>query len=226
MPGTPGRVPRVSPESQRLDSVIRVRVHAHQSQRSPCLPYCRCACHHVQVFRSSNSLHNAVGALFIGYAGYPFQALQECTEACSTSKSSSEVYVYYVFPTWLLTRAVAFTIGKIPHGNINLNLSTRRVIPIGAEIFRLIKFNDVDNIKELLRLGLASPYDSDKSGISVLAVRKKKLFMNGLNAIIFLVSLNVNIEVTHIWSECRQSSLLEILRPTSEGRSRSISYNI
>ena len=57
-----GSVRPILTKNQHHDSIIRIRARASRSQQSPCLLYCSCACHHVQVFRSANFLHNAVGA--------------------------------------------------------------------------------------------------------------------------------------------------------------------
>ena len=160
--------------TQRPDTLVRIRAHAYQSQRYPCLPYCKCACHNVRHFRSTKILQNAVGALlFIGYSGYPFQALQECTEGCYVSKSSFQVDVYYVFPAWLLAKALVITFGGDPLEKINMSLSVRGIISSQSEIFRFVRSDDVDGIKECMRLGLASPNDSNINGASLLLVREQ-----------------------------------------------------
>ena len=170
--GTAVGTSSVSHTSQRPNAVVRIRAHAYQPQRSSCLPYCKCACHNVRALRSARFLQNVIGALFIGYSGYPSQALQECTEACSVTKLSFQGHVYYIFPAWLFRKALMVTVSGKPLGNISLILSPRPTISNGAEIFRLVGLDDLNGIKDFMRLGLASPNDSDINGDSVLRVRE------------------------------------------------------
>ena len=53
---------------------------------------------------------------------------------------------------------------------ISVSLTVRRIVPNGAEIIRLIRNDDVDGVKRLLSIGLASPNDSLDDGRSALTV--------------------------------------------------------
>ena len=53
---------------------------------------------------------------------------------------------------------------------IDVSLIIRRVVPAGAEIFRLARLDDVEGVKRLFSMGLASPNDSVDSGRSALCV--------------------------------------------------------
>ena len=77
-----------------------------------------------------------------------------------------------MFPAWFLFKALTFTFNDLPDGAINAALTVRRVVPMGAEIFRLIETGDIDGVKELFRSGLASPNDSEATGSTVLRVRE------------------------------------------------------
>ena len=54
---------------------------------------------------------------------------------------------------------------------ISVSLIVRRIVPTGAEIFRLARNDDVDGMKRLFSMGLASPNDSFESGQTALTVR-------------------------------------------------------
>ena len=152
------------------NSVVRIKAHASQHQRSPCTPFCRCPCHNVQAFQSPVLLHEAIGTLFIGYSGYPIKALQKCTEASCVSQSTSRAYVHYVFPSWFLIKALTITLISIFLDEINVSLTVRRIVPNGADIIRLARNDHADGIKHLFSIGLASPNDSTMSGQGVLTV--------------------------------------------------------
>ena len=158
--------------NQSTSSVVRIKAHASQHQRSPCTPYCKCACHNVQTFQSPAMLHEVIGTLFVGYSGYPIKALQECTEASCLSQSTFRAYVHYLFPSWFLFKALTITLMSTFLDEISISLTVRPVVPVGAEIFRLVMADDVEGIKHLFSMGFASPNDSQTTGQTALCVCK------------------------------------------------------
>ena len=58
------------------------------------------------------------------------------------------------------------------HHEIRASLAIRRVVPSNAEILRLEQAGDIDGMKRLFALGLASPVDTQEIGNSLLMVRK------------------------------------------------------
>ena len=115
-------------------------------------------------------LQDALGILSVGYSGCPIQTFQRCTELSCVSISTFKVYVHYVFPAWFLSKALTTALNGIEGGTINAALTVRRIVPRGADIFRLVQIGDVDGIKELFRSGLASPNDSEPTGFTLLRV--------------------------------------------------------
>ena len=75
-----------------------------------------------------------------------------------------------MFPAWFLCKALTIAFNDLSSGTISAALTVRRIVPAGADIFRLVLMGDVDGVKELFRLGLASPNDSDVTGHTVLRV--------------------------------------------------------
>ena len=66
---------------------------------------------------------------------------------------------------------------------ISVSLTVRRIVPNGADIFRLTRNDDVDGIKRLLSLGLASPNDSFVNGQSVIVVRSVSILINKIKTL-------------------------------------------
>ena len=125
----------------------------------------------MQAFQSPALLHGAIGTLFIGYSGYPIKAIQKCTEASCVSQSTFRAYVHYLFPSWFLIKALTITLMSVFLDKISVSLTVRRIVPNGAELFRVVRQDDVDGIKRLFSMGLASPNDSVDDGQTALTVR-------------------------------------------------------
>ena len=149
-------------------SVVRIR--AYSSQRSPCISHCTCACHKVRTFQSPSLLHKAIGTLFLGYCGYPIIGLPDCTDTDCLSQSTFRIYVHYLFPSWILAKALIITFVSSSLDEISVSLTVRRIFSPTAEIFRLAEQDDVNGLKRLFSKGLASPNDSLGNGATVLYV--------------------------------------------------------
>ena len=87
------------------------------------------------------------------------------------SQSTFRVYVHYLFPSWFLIKALTITLMSVFLNEISVSLAVRRIVPTGAQIFRLVRQNDIDGIKRLFSMGLASPNDSLQNGQTALTVR-------------------------------------------------------
>ena len=166
----------MSIDHQSLNQVIYTR--AFFQQRSPCPPYCRCGCHRIRTFQSPTMMNHVIGNLLVGYCGYPIiGTFQKCTETGCLSQSTFRTYVYYIFPSWFLAKAIILGLTTQSFGEISISLKMQRVIPAGSDIFRLATLDNVDGIKELFRKGLASPNDITLIGTSALNVRFSYLSM-------------------------------------------------
>ena len=87
------------------------------------------------------------------------------------SQSTFRAYVHYLFPSWFLIKALTITLLSVFLDEISVTLTVRRIVPNGAEIFRLVWQDDVDGINRLFSMGLASPNDSLDNGRAPLTVR-------------------------------------------------------
>ena len=159
----------VAVTNDQSSPIIRIRAYATQPSGLACTIHCGCACHNIRNFRSPPLFHGAIGKLFIGYTGCPL-AFQRCTDIKCLSRSTFRAYVHYLFPSWLFAKALTVTLMSIFFDKISVSLSVRRVVSPGAEIYRLIKVDEVDGLRRLFTMGLASPNDSYENGGTALCV--------------------------------------------------------
>ena len=160
----------VSDDRQSPLPIIGIKAYPTQYQKTPCSPFCGCRCHDIHSTKSPKALHELVGMLFIGYSGCPLRMRQNCTEISCISQSPFRANVKYLFPSWFLATAITATLVKTFLAEIRVSLAVRRIIPTGAEIFRLQKTHDIDGLRPLFSKGLASPNDSSPFGNSLLIV--------------------------------------------------------
>ena len=153
-------------------SIMSIKASSPFSYGSTCISHCECSCHITWDYQSPTILHRAFGTLFAGYSGYPTQIFRKCS--CEY-RLGPHAYFYYLFPSWFLTNAITFTFTRVSLVKVHTALAVRRIVPVGADVFRLANLNDVDGMKELLRTGLASPDDSDIAGNTVSIVSKRSL---------------------------------------------------
>ena len=148
---------------------MSIKAYSSFNYKTVCNSQCECSCHTVWDYKSPTILHKAFGTLFAGYSGYPTQVFQKC---CCEYRLGPHAFFHYLFPSWFLNAAITFAFTRVSVVRVHTALAVRRIVPAGADIFRLANLNDVDGMKELLRKGLASPDDSDTAGITVLSVSK------------------------------------------------------
>ena len=163
--------------SSPLNSLIRIRAYIPDNKWHSCPAHCRCTCHHEQRFTSSRWLHGALGILFVGYSGYPLGILQRCTNISCQARRALKISVHYIFPAWFLTRSIKMCLINTSLNEIHASLQTKRLVPAGAEVFRLTETDDVDGLKDLFSRGLASPNDiMYQTGQSLVSVGCVLLF--------------------------------------------------
>ena len=154
------------------NSLISIRAHIPTAKWHNCLAHCRCACHQERRFTSPFLLHNALGTLFLGYSGYPLNTLEHCTEIGCQARGALKMSINYFFPAWFLTRVLTMSLINTSCNEIQASLKITRVVPLGAEVFRLSRLNDVDGLKRLFSWGLATPNDvMYQAGFNPLYVR-------------------------------------------------------
>ena len=150
--------------------MIRICAHTSHHQKSYCNSYCKCVCHSTWTFQSPNLLQEILGGVFVGYSGYPFYNItQRYTEIGCLAQRKFFTSVHYQFPGWFLEKAVTISVISMCD-TIRASLTIRRILPHNAEIFRLVQLGDVNSLKSLFGMGLASPNDSTLDGQTALHV--------------------------------------------------------
>ena len=147
-----------------------------------CTVRCGCACHKPWRWISPHLLSNILGRLFMGYSGFPISTFQKCSEARCPARRNLQIYVDYVFPSWLLSSNFALSLMAVPH-NISVSLNFKKVVPAGAEIFRLIILEDIEGLKSLFSKGLASPNVINPGEMTPLHVSRSFHILIGQNRV-------------------------------------------
>ena len=137
--------------------------------RTPCKPWCSCACHRERYIRSPRFLEQFIGSLFVGYSGIPVLKAS-CNEECHL-QSQPRTYVTYFFPKWFLSRMVTLMMTVTPLAGPIASIKVQRTVPGSSAIFTYAKLGNEDGIRSLFENGSASPHDLDSdSGVTPLHV--------------------------------------------------------
>ena len=103
--------------------------------------------------------------------------LPNYTDNDCLSQSTFKTYVHYLFPSWVLAKALILTLASGFLDKISVSLTVRRIVSPAAEIFRLTRIDDVDGLKRLFSKGLASPNDSTSDGQLALTVNSISIYL-------------------------------------------------
>ena len=149
--------------------VQRLTISDYQRARSTCRSGCICICHVPRRFQvvSANRLIGSLSIVSTAASGKQ----DRCTETLCSRQRGSVTKVTYRFPYWLLARIMCLTVSMQPQTGINMSLKALSVIPDDAEIMHFAKAGNLEGIRSLITLGLASPLDVNASwGVPVLSV--------------------------------------------------------
>ena len=130
---------------------------------------CVCVCHTSSSVKLPSFLKQFLGALFIGYSGIP-RITPPCDVKACVERSSLSVTATYLFPSWLLARAMFVAITSSGFDGPQLTLRLSRSIPTSAAILYRSRVGDVDSLKEILSQRTGSPFDFDNAGYTALMV--------------------------------------------------------
>ena len=123
---------------------------------------CKCSCHHHSrpTKRTPKVLDRFIGILFVGYFGIPY-VNKICDHANCAQRSGSDIRFVYIFPTWLLARALVFLLNYSPIRGPELTIRMPRIVSNSSRIFLYASSGNVDGMREILDRGLGSPIDVD-----------------------------------------------------------------
>ena len=150
-------------------SVMKVEASILKSRERRCPVGCRCTCHVKKCSSSSRTMQHIIGLLFIGYSGRShFASRIQCD---CYAQSLNKAKVCYLFPNWLVSRAIHIVFESSAYHGIQLSLQSRNILPFGTKVFHLAVLGDIEGLQELFAKGHASPYDSTPEGWTALQVR-------------------------------------------------------
>ena len=159
------------PEPDRRFSSTTFRVST-SFIRSQCADNCVCICHQWHKRRGPRFLEQFFSILFVGYTGLPCLT-QTCDSKSCGTRSAPTLVITYLFPGWLLARAIFLSMRYTPLQGPELIIRVPRLVSHGARIFTELGRGNIDGTKDLLRRGLASPIDTSAlNGESALMVRR------------------------------------------------------
>ena len=123
---------------------------------------CSCHCHRRSrpTKRTPKILERFIGTLFIGYLGIPY-VNAPCDDSDCAQRSGSDIRLAYIFPAWVLARALILSLKLLPAYGPELNVRMPRIVSNSSRLFRCATDGDVDSMREILNQGLASPMDVD-----------------------------------------------------------------
>ena len=131
---------------------------------------CNCHCHRRPTKRTPKALDRFIGILFVGYFGLPY-VNEPCDDTDCAQRSGFNIRLAYIFPTWLLTRALVFLLNYSPVRGPELNIRVPRIVSNNSRILTCAINGDVDGMREMPNHGLGSPMDIDiTSGCTPLMV--------------------------------------------------------
>lgn len=133
--------------------------------------WCSCNCHNPGHLRSPKFIESVLGSVFIGYSDIP-QLTPSCSlSACKERRRLPALRINYYFPQWFFSRMITTTIMYNSRDGLDIHrLRMPRIIPTASIIFNLAQTGDIEGIMSIFEKGLASPYDVDPDGFSVLWV--------------------------------------------------------
>ena len=149
--------------SDRTWATESVRITA-TSSCSNGINRCLCHCHRHgrSTKRTPRILNRFFGILFIGYLGVPY-INEPCDDADCAQRSESDIRLVYLFPAWLLARALVLLFKTSPARGPELNIHLPRIISNSSRIFIYAVEGDINGMRDILNRGLGSPMDVDKT---------------------------------------------------------------
>jgi hypothetical protein len=137
---------------------------------SVCSQWCSCRCHRIASINSPQALCQWFGALSLGFSALPWRPT--CNERSCQPRPSYSMRLSYRFPPWAMDRIICALMTSTPLTGPVMSLTTLRVIPDTEPVFLFAEKGNMSGIQSLFSKGLASIYDVDSAGQSLLDVKR------------------------------------------------------
>ncbi|KAL9589864.1 MAG: hypothetical protein Q9203_001319 [Teloschistes exilis] len=141
-----------------------LHIHARKGTGA-CQSWCSCACHAKNVLRTNR--RNGLASLSISYSGLPW-VTAKCDQKSCRSRSLPAVALNIQFPSWLWKQYLSSSFVCSPLHTTNLNFALSRTVSWMSSLWRHGLDGNVRAIQDLFSEGLASPFDVQALGGSVL----------------------------------------------------------
>jgi len=140
--------------------------------RPTCSPTCRCQCHRRSSVASPTSLQRMLGAFFLSYNNVPVIGAVVCDFAACIAASGPSLQLHYSLPSWLILRAVVFSVSWSTMTNLgaSLHLKVPRIIQARDPIWEILRCGDVHRIRQRFIARQNSPTDILANGVSLFLV--------------------------------------------------------
>ncbi|CCC09297.1 hypothetical protein SMACR_09069 [Sordaria macrospora] len=141
--------------------------------KTKCKMGCPCRCHIKTGVQTPSWLKSVVGTLFVSYTGSPLWGKLPCDhkkcEASDKGTKAMTTYTYH-FPTWLVSRALTFSLEKKTLQGINgsWTLHIPKMLTDKEPVWRILDHGTVQQLAGILGQGQVSPCDMNPDGKSLL----------------------------------------------------------
>jgi hypothetical protein len=164
-----------SPLPDPSNDSLTVRIRASSYRRKSCEGFCSCDCHTLYHFNTPLTASTLLGALFVGYSGWPSWR-RPCNEPRCRRQSIPYIAFTYYFPQWLLARMFRIAFRLTYMNGPQVSLAMPRIISGNSDVFNFAIQGNLEGIKSLFSKGLASPFDvCESNGRTPLHVRSPLL---------------------------------------------------
>ena len=134
-----------------------------------CVAWCNCSCHSRGHLRSLPVLDPVFGNISVVYGGI-LSAARPCNEYSCRRRSDKMLKLKYRPPAWLYVHLFQLSMVMTPLYGLKLDLKLPRTVGWDALIWSLAMDGDVEGVQGLFAQAVASPWDVNPIGGSMLHV--------------------------------------------------------
>lgn len=118
--------------------------------------------------KSPSAITTLIGRLYMSYGGTPWTRAPSCDSPTCLSSGRSSIQLNYVFPAWLLRRALAISTYWDYVSGISVHIHLPSIIPDSHAIWGYIYHGDLPAVKRLISNKDVHPSDKGEIGDSLL----------------------------------------------------------
>lgn len=139
------------------------------------LKICHCQCHQYSQAKTPGWMRSVFGSVFVRYNSVPFLNTRACDSSSGQQRSETSVQLQYIFPQWLLARAVYLVTSwdRLTGLGSDIHLRYPRILPPDHGALNAIMANDSAWFKRAITTRSILPADLFSDGDSLIMVRVK-----------------------------------------------------